>query len=193
MFVLTHPQLSPFLFYYCIIFLLCKKVSYAASCGELNPERLKGFLGDEYQDFDLVVALPNGRPCENRIIEKEFSLLKQKAGLPNVVFHSLRHSSTTYKLKLNHGDLKATQGDTGHTEIDMITKVYAHILDEDRKINAQKFESAFYANPDLRKVTPPQEQPQAQTVDLAALIEQLQKSPELASTLAALIAGQKAV
>ena len=64
---------------------------------------------------------------------------------------------------------------------------------EDRKINAQKFESAFYANPDLRKVTPPQEQPQAQTIDLAALIEQLQKSPELANTLAALIAGQKAV
>ena len=28
----------------------------------------------------------------------------------------------TYKLKLNHGDLKATQGDTGHAEIDMITK-----------------------------------------------------------------------
>lgn len=89
--------------------------------------------------------------------------------------------------------MKVTQGDTGHAEIDMITKVYAHILDEDRKINAQKFESAFYANPDLRKVTPPQEQPQAQTIDLAALIEQLQKSPELANTLAALIAGQKAV
>lgn len=130
----------------------------------------------------------------NRIIEKEFSLLKEKAGLPNVVFHSLRHSSTTYKLKLNHGDLKATQGDTGHAEIDMITKVYAHILDEDRKINAQKFESAFYANPDLRNVKPPQEseQPQAQTLDLAALVEQLQKSPELASTLAALLTAQKA-
>lgn len=51
--------------------------------------------------------------------------------------------TTTYKLKLNHGDLKATQGDTGHAEIDMITKVYAHILDEDRKINAQKFECAM--------------------------------------------------
>ncbi len=82
----------------------------------------------------------------------------------------MSYSSTTYKLKFNHGNLKATQGDTGHTEIDMITKVYAHILDEDRKINAQKFESAFYANPDLRNVKPPQEQPQAQTVDLAALI-----------------------
>lgn len=142
--------------------------------------------------FNLVVALSNGRPCEKRIIEKEFLLLKEKAGLPNVVFHSLRHSSTTYKLKLNHGDLKATQGDTGHAEIDMITKVYAHILDEDRKINAQKFESAFYSNPDLRKVAPPPEESQSQTVDLAALIEQLQKSPELANTLASIIAGQKA-
>lgn len=172
---------------------LPKTVAYILREWKTSQEELKSFLGDEYQDFDLVVALPNGRPCENRIIEKEFSLLKQKAGLPNVVFYSLRHSSTTYKLKLNHGDLKVTQGDTGHAEIDMITKVYAHILDEDRKINAQKFESAFYANPDLRKVTPPQEQPQAQTIDLAALIEQLQKSPELANTLAALIAGQKAV
>ena len=154
-------------------------------------DELKDFLGDEYQDFNLVVALPNGRPCENRIIEKEFLLLKEKAGLPNVVFHSLRHSSTTYKLKLNHGDLKATQGDTGHAEIDMITKVYAHILDEDRKINAQKFESAFYANPDLRNVKPPQEETPAPTIDLNALIEQLQNSPELANTLASIIA-QKA-
>ncbi len=173
---------------------LPKTVAYILREWKKSQEELKSFLGDEYQDFDLVVALPNGRPCENRIIEKEFSLLKQKAGLPNVVFHSLRHSSTTYKLKLNHGDLKATQGDTGHAEIDMITKVYAHILDEDRKVNAQKFENAFYAvNRDLRNVQPPQEQSQAATLDLAALIDQLQKSPELAQTLAALIAGEKTV
>lgn len=86
---------------------LPKTVAYILREWKKSQEELKSFLGDEYQDFDLVVALPNGRPCENRIIEKEFSLLKQKAGLPNVVFHSLRHSSTTYKLKLNHGDLKA--------------------------------------------------------------------------------------
>lgn len=113
---------------------------------------------------------------------------------PRVVFHSLRHSSTTYKLKLNHGDLKATQGDTGHAEIDMITSIYAHILDEDRKVNAQKFETAFYSNPDLRGVRPPQEPkaPEPAPIDLASLVEQLQKSPELASALAALIANQAA-
>ena len=126
---------------------LPKTLAYILREWKNAQDELRGFLGDEYQDYDLVVALPNGRPCEDRIILKEFEKLREKAGLPRVVFHSLRHSSTTYKLKLNHGDLKATQGDTGHAEIDMITSVYAHILDEDRKINAQKFESAFYANP----------------------------------------------
>ena len=170
---------------------LPKTVAYILREWKKAQDELRDFLGDEYQDYNLVVALPNGRPCENRIIEKEFLLLKEKAGLPNVVFHSLRHSSTTYKLKLNHGDLKATQGDTGHAEIDMITKVYAHILDEDRKINAQKFESAFYAKPDLRNVKPPVEEAPAPQIDLSALIVQLQNSPELANTLASIIAAQK--
>lgn len=124
---------------------LPKTVAYILRDWKKSQDELKGFLGDDYQDNDLVVALQNGRPCERRIINKAFDALKSSAKLPNVVFHSLRHSSTTYKLKLNHGDLKANQGDTGHAEIDMITKVYAHILDEDRKINAQKFESAFYS------------------------------------------------
>ena len=108
--------------------------------------------------------------------------------LPNVVFHSLRHSSTTYKLKLNHGDIKATQGDTGHSQADMVTKVYAHILDEDRKVNAQKFESAFYANPDLRSVKAPDE-PQT-ALDVQSIIVQLQQSPELLSALTSLISNQ---
>lgn len=172
---------------------LPKTVAYILRDWKKAQDELKGFLGNEYNDYDLVVALPNGRPCEGRIIHKEFAALKEAAKLPNVVFHSLRHSSTTYKLKLNHGDLKATQGDTGHAEIDMITKVYAHILDEDRKINAQKFETAFYSNPDLRQSRPPQEPTPtpAPTLDINALIEQLKQSPELATTLAAIINGQQ--
>ena len=76
--------------------------------------------------------------------------------------------------------------------IDMITSIYAHILDEDRKVNAQKFETAFYAKPDLRNVRPPEEPAKSEpaTLDLESLVEQLQKSPELASALAALIAAQ---
>ena len=165
---------------------LPKTVAYILREWQSSQEELKNFLGNEYQDFNLVVALDNGRPCEDRIMLKEFEKLRESAGLPKVVFHSLRHSSTTYKLKLNNGDLKATQGDTGHAQIDMITNVYAHILDEDRKIGAQKFETAFYAKPDLRTVHPPQEE-KAPVSDLDALLDQLRKSPELASTLASLL------
>ena len=60
------------------------------------------------------------------------------------------------------------------------------------KVNAQKFETAFYAKPDLRNVRPPEEPAKSEpaTLDLESLVEQLQKSPELASALAALIAAQ---
>ena len=143
-----------------------------------------------YLDYGRVIALPNGRPCEETVINNAFRRLKKEANLPNVVFHSLRHSSTTYKLKLNHGDLKATQGDTGHSQVDMITKIYAHILDEDRKVNAQKFESAFYANPDLRSVHAPQEEKTQPVLDAQTLLSQLQQSPELLSNLTSLILAQ---
>lgn len=137
-----------------------------------------------------MLAQTNGRPWEHKSIEKAFNKLKDNAELPDVVFHSLRHSSTTYKLKLNHGDLKATQGDTGHAQIDMITQIYAHILDEDRKINAQRFEEAFYAKPDLRKVEVPSQKAEETAVDLNALIAQLQQSPELLETLARLVSAK---
>jgi len=165
---------------------LPKTLAYILREWKDSQDKQKELLGPDYQDFGFVVAQPNGRPCEHKTIEDEFNRLKKKAGLLNVVFHSLRHSSTTYKLKLNHGDLKATQGDTGHAQIDMITQIYAHILDEDRKVNAQRFESAFYANPDLRQVKAPQENAQS-TADVAALIDQLRKSPELAEVLAGIL------
>lgn len=154
----------------------------------LLPKKEKNPRAIWTADINLVVALPNGRPCEETVISNAFRRLKRDAQLPDVVFHSLRHSSTTYKLKLNHGDIKATQGDTGHSQADMVTKVYAHILDEDRKVNAQKFESAFYANPDLRGVQAPAEP--APALDVQSIILQLQQSPELLSALTSLISNQ---
>lgn len=165
-----------------------KTVAYILREWKEIQDKYKGYLGSDYFDYNLVLTLPNGRPVESRAIDKEFAKLKEKAELPNVVFHSLRHSSTTYKLKLNHGDLKATQGDTGHAQIDMITDVYAHILDEDRKVNVQKFEATFYAknsgNP-LRDVTAPDET----NPELSNLIAALQNSPELVSMLTKVMNG----
>ena len=63
----------------------------------------------------------------------------------------------------------------------MITDVYAHILDEDRKINAQKFEASFYAQNcnTLKNINVPD------TIDpdITKLLVSLQQSPELVSAL----------
>lgn len=166
-----------------------KTVAYILREWKKIQDQYREFLGPDFYDYNLVLTLPNGRPVENRIMEKEFTKLRDKAGLPHVVFHSLRHSSTTYKLKLNHGDLKATQGDTGHSQIDMITDVYAHILDEDRKINAQKFEESFYSqqmgNP-LRDVKAQKEV----NPGLNSLISALEQSPELVEMLTQVLKGK---
>ncbi len=61
-----------------------------------------------------------------------------------IVFHSIRHTSAGLKLKISKGDLKAVQGDGGWNTPDMVTKRYAHILDEDRKNLASAMETSFY-------------------------------------------------
>ena len=101
--------------------------------------------------------------------------------IPDVVFHSIRHSSTSYMLKLNHTDIKATYGDTGHTQPDIVTEVYAHIMDKDRKVNAQRSEAGFYSRANLRGL---EQSLRTQTVqqpgmDIVQLLVQLQQDPAL--------------
>lgn len=109
-----------------------------------EQDALREALGPEYTDFDLVFAGYYGLPTEASSITASFKKLIKENNLPKVVFHSLRHSSITYKLKLNGGDIKAVQGDSGHAQAKMVTDQYSHILDDDRKLNAQLFEDAFY-------------------------------------------------
>ena len=105
-----------------------------------------------------------------------------------MVFHSLRHSSITYKLKLNGGDVKAVQGDSGHAQANMVTEVYSHILDNDRKRNAQLFEKEFYSREAPKEEKPAEEpSPAADTEGTnAQMLEKLLGNPELTSLLKAL-------
>lgn len=96
-------------------------------------EELKNLFGDEFIDFNLVFCSSNGKPIEGQVINRAFNKLIEENGLPKVVFHSLRHSSITYKLKLNGGDMKSVQGDSGHAQVKMVADVYSHIIDDDRR------------------------------------------------------------
>ena len=114
-----------------------------------QQDQMKELLGDSYNDYNLVLTTPFGMPLGGAAIRHKFNQLIKENDLPKVVFHSLRHTSVTYKLKLNGGDIKAVQGDSGHAQVNMVTDVYSHIIDEDRKKNAALFEDAFYGRQNL--------------------------------------------
>jgi len=94
---------------------------------------------------NLVFVNAQGQPVDIRVIENRFKHALINCNLPVVTFHSLRHSSITYKLMLSNGDIKSVQGDSGHSQIHTTMNIYAHILDEERKKNAQTFDNYFYA------------------------------------------------
>lgn len=142
-------------------------------------------LGSEYQNYNLVFAGALGLPTEGATINSGLKRLIKENDLPPVVFHSFRHSSITYKLKLNGGDIKAVQDDSGHSQVKMVTDVYSHILDDDRKSHAQLFQEAFYeANGGDNKDEAPADLPDGLTPEVLAKILANPEMSALLSTLA---------
>ena len=101
-------------------------------------------------DYKLIFSDQYGYPFNENFINSRFRKQLKQCNLPHVVFHSLRHSSVTYKLLITNGDIKSVQGDTGHFQLNMITNVYSHIIDRHREKTAHAFEQLFY-----QKVRPP--------------------------------------
>ena len=159
-----------------------------------KQDETKEVLGDEYMDYNLVMASTFGLPLGDGAIRKPLNQLIKDYDLPPVVFHSLRHSSVTYKLKLNGGDIKAVQGDSGHAQVSMVTDVYSHILDDDRKKNAELFEEAFYEkkdqDPQMHPNTAQNTVAVPEGVD-AELLAKVLNNPEMAALLASLAKTMK--
>ena len=135
-------------------------------------EEMKKLYGAEYTDYNLVFTHSNGRPLEGSYIRNALNKLIKDNDLPPIVFHSFRHASITYKLKWNGGDMKSVQGDSGHAQLDMITDVYSHIIDEDRRYNAQRFEEQFYNTKGLNL----KENKEVPVPEFNALVENVKKS-----------------
>ena len=163
-----------------------RKVFLPKTVAEMLKERYqeiqeyKELFGDEFQDFNLVFCNANGRPMESQIITRALQKLIKDNDLQPVVFHSLRHSSITYKLKLNGGDIKSVRGDSGHAQVKMVTDVYSHIIDEDRRLNAQRFEETFYQKKKTSEVNgataEPKKEPQGITEE--AMLNYMVQNPD---------------
>jgi len=89
-------------------------------------ERLKA--GEAWTDNDLVFcSTVGGHLHTSRILFAQFKALLKKAGLPDIRFHDLRHSSATMLLSVGVHP-KVVQEILGHSQISMTMDIYSHVL-----------------------------------------------------------------
>ena len=90
--------------------------------------KMKKVAGDAWEEHDYVFCTAAGKHLHpgHDVLEELKKLLK-KAGLPDVRFHDLRHSTAT--LLLSKGvHPKVVQEILGHSEISMTLDTYSHVL-----------------------------------------------------------------
>lgn len=158
-----------------------KTVANALQNMKDQQDVLKAALGPAYTDFNMVLAHEDGRPYEERQIADKLRRFHQKHNLPPVVFHSLRHCSTSVKLQISGGNIKAVQGDTGHAQARMVTDLYAHTNTEDRRLLAQKVEADFFQ----RRKANHQDTGSTDATDTALALQLLQSNPDMAKLIIA--------
>jgi Phage integrase family. len=114
-------------------------------------EDIKSELGsDGYLNYNLIICQENGSPIMTEHLNRKFQSvlnemnIKPKHGDKQYVFHSIRATATTYKLRVSGGDIKAVQGDNGQKDPKMVTHQYSRILDEDRIKIAETMNNDFY-------------------------------------------------
>lgn len=87
-------------------------------------ERLR--LGPAWDDSDLVFANELGRPVEaTNLVRRSFRRLLERAGLPRIRFHDLRHTPAT--LLMGAGEHPKVVADMlGHSQISTTLDLYSH-------------------------------------------------------------------
>jgi integrase len=96
--------------------------------------------GSQWQDGGLVFPNTLGKPLDPHELHNGFKALLNKAGLPNIRFHDLRHSAAS--LMLAQGiPLRSIQDILGHSSIALTANLYAHVGEQLRREAAGAMDS----------------------------------------------------
>jgi integrase len=104
-------------------------------------ERIR--LAGLYEDQDLIFATQKGTPLNpENLVKRSFKPLLERAGLPEIRFHDLRHTCAT--LLLGRGvHPKLVQELLGHATIAMTLDTYSHFLPSMGDQTARAMEEAL--------------------------------------------------
>lgn len=100
-------------------------------------------LGPEYHDHGLVWPTAWGWPRVARTLTRNLKILLQKAGLPDIRFHDLRHTHATMLLESGTHP-KVVQERLGHSSIDVTMNTYTHVTPNLQKQVASDIEKILF-------------------------------------------------
>lgn len=92
---------------------------------DLDRERSQA--GKQWQENDLVFPSPDGRPRDFTYLSYTFHRGLQRAGLPPLRIHDLRHTAATHLLN-RHVHPKVVQELLGHSTIAITLDIYSHVM-----------------------------------------------------------------
>ncbi len=100
-------------------------------------------VGAEWHDTGLVFPNEVGKPMERgNLVRRSFLPLLEKAGLPRIRFHDLRHTAATLLLKQGENP-KVVQERLCHSTISVTMDVYSHVLPDMQRQAAARLDSLF--------------------------------------------------
>ncbi len=94
-----------------------------------HQEMVKALAGSRWKDHDLIFPTSIGTPGDASNMRIDFRRVLQRAGLPRIRFHDLRHTAAS--LMLNHGvPAIVVSKILGHSKPSITLDVYGHLYHE---------------------------------------------------------------
>jgi integrase len=105
-------------------------------------EHAHAAAGSLWQDGDLVFTSPFGAPMDPSNISHRFQRIREKAGLPPMRLHDLRHTAAT--LLLQQGVHPSVVREMlGHSTILLTLNTYSHVIPTMHRDAADKMDRLF--------------------------------------------------
>ena len=105
------------------------------------PKLLLNKLKELPQMCEYVLS-KNNKPVDIRTYRRHFKKLLQKADLPDIKYHSLRHTFSTRALEVGM-DYKTLSEILGHSSVGITLDLYAHSLKEHKRNEMNKLGQIF--------------------------------------------------
>jgi integrase len=87
---------------------------------------LKKQAAHRWREYDLVFTSVLGTPMDNSNVDRRLRVLLDKAGLPTMGFHGLRHSCASL-LGAQGVPLRVVMEQLGHSQMSLTSDLYSHV------------------------------------------------------------------